>query len=421
MTAVLCVSSRPPTELALLAGDERLSFGALADLAAAYAAARDLQPGRPHSLVARSEPQTLVALYACLERGAPLVPLHPRLPERARREQLALLPERLSEDIALVLFTSGSTGAPKGVCLSRHALVASARGSESLLGWRGDDRWLSCLPLAHIGGLAIAIRCLLAARPVILLPRYSAAALRAEVERREATLLSLVPAMLDELVVEAWRPPPSLRAVVIGGAPCPPRLLKAAHKLGIPAIASYGMTETGSHIYTGGKLAAGAELRLDAAGCLQIRGPMLLSGYLGDPDSPLDAEGWLTTGDRATLEDGVLRILGRADDVIITGGENVDPAAVEAALEAYPAIRFAAIFGLPDTRFGERVAAVIVAAEGAAGEEIERALTGAALADHQRPRLFAIADELPITAAGKLARRELRERFGDLLRPVGRR
>jgi len=375
-------------------------------------AAADLVAAPVDSLVATPEVATLAAIYAALEARAPIALHHHRLPdgELARQQaQLAHVPP----DTAVVLFTSGSTRAARGVALSRRALVAACDANP--LGWRDDDRWLLALSLAHAGGLAVAVRCLAARRPVVLLegdfdaPR----AARLIVDRR-VTLASLVPAQLAALLDDpAWRPPTHLRAVLLGGAAAPPALLATAAARGVPFLVTYGMTESFGQVATAPLARAGD---LDAPlvplpgvaitggtaaspAPLHVRAPMLATAYLdGAPIAPE-----LVTSDLGFVDDAV-HILGRADDVIISGGENVHPLVVEAVVAETPGVRAVCAFGVADPRWGQLVA-VALAVDASFDLEGAPARWRAALPAHARPRRLAIVPALPLLPSGKPDRR----------------
>ena len=388
----------------------------------------------PLATVATPTLDTVLLLYAALELGATCALLHPRSTAAERAARLALchaLPPARAGRPRVVVFTSGTASSGKGVVLGGDAFVASAAGSAANLGWRDDDRWLCCLPLAHVGGLSILLRCLIARRCAVLdqAARFDPGRIAARIEDTHATLLSLVPTMLTRLLDAGWTAPAHLRAVLLGGAAASPALLARAADRGVPALATYGMTETCSQVCTqpyGTRPAAdgamkermgelmneptgmrigppipGAEVRI-AGGRIQVRGPMLLDTYLGAP-TPVDADGWLDTGDRGTLDTGgALRVLGRADDVIITGGENVHPGEIEPAIAAHPAVAATCVFGVADATWGQVVAAAVALRDGTA-------LTPDALAQHLAPRLpahkyprrLAVLAHLALNANGK--------------------
>ncbi len=339
-----------------------------------------------------------------------------------------------------VLFTSGTTGSPKGIALSRRAFVASARASEANLGFRDDDRWLLGLPIAHVGGLSILTRCLLARKTVVVPDavaegrRLDATSLIASIEATRTTLVSLVPTQLEWLLAEpGWSPPPFLRAVLLGGAAARPSLLERAAERGLPVLTTYGLTEACSQVTTQpagtvnrGERGAGApmfgtEVRI-VEGAIQVRGPTLLSALVpAGVGSVLDDDGWFHTDDLGRLDEvGHLHVLGRRSDLIVTGGENVYPAEVEAILERCPGVDAACIFGVPDDTWGELVAVALVPGEsGAPADGDLLRFVREHLAQHRRPRLVALINAFETTPAGKLDRRATARRAALTLRKLG--
>jgi O-succinylbenzoic acid--CoA ligase len=355
-------------------------------------------------LVAAHTADTVAAVHAAFGEGRPIALLHAKGTAEEHARQRALVEAaRLEADDAVVLFTSGSTGPSRGVVLSHQALVAAAEASAAHLGWRDDDRWLCCLPLAHAGGLSIVIRCLLGGKTIVL----------GELSRiDECTLASLVPAQLAQLLEDlAWRPSPRLRAVLLGGAAAPPALIEAALARGVPALPTYGLTETFGQVATarapGGRPVPLPGVAIDAGtreapAPIRIRGPMLATRYLdGTPIAPE-----LVTADLGYRDGDELYVLGRADDVIISGGENVHPTQVEAVLAATPGVRAAAAFAVRDARWGQLVAAAI-SVEPSFDRAGALARWHAQLPPHARPRRLATLPELPRLPSGKLDRRAL--------------
>lgn len=392
---------------AVVTGGATRTFAEVAAIGAAAPRARGVR-----CVIATPSIDTLAAVHAALAERRPIALLHAALPapELARRRDAALA-AALPADAAAVLFTSGTTGAARGVVLSRDALDAAADASARHLGWRDDDRWLLALSLAHAGGLAIALRCLAARRPVVLATGGAELAARLA----DATLASLVPAQLAALLDDpAWRPPPRLRALLLGGAAAPPALLAAAAARGVPFLATYGMTESLGQIATaapdragdpeaplvalpGVSLAAGAR---GAPAPIRVRGPMLAPRYLdGAPIAPE-----LVTADLGFVEGGALHVTGRADDVIVTGGAKVHPLEIEAVLAATPGVRAACVFAVPDERWGQLVGAALATAP---GFELAAAAARwrAALPPPARPRRVALVAELPLGPTGKPDRR----------------
>jgi len=299
---------------------------------------------------------------------------------------------------AIVVTTSGTTGDPKAVIHTHASVAASAYATSAGLGADPNtDRWLACLPVAHIGGLAVITRSLITGTDLVVHPTFDAAAVdRAAAEG--ATLVSLVTRALHQVDIDAFR------KVLIGGAAPPPDLPDQV-------IATYGMTETGSGCVYAGYPLDGVELRAGASGEIQIRADLLLRAYrtaTGEIE-PCDADGWFATGDLGRIDpDGRLWIDGRAGDMIITGGENVWPHRIERVLETHPTIAEAAVIGRPDPEWGHRVVAVIVASGDSTPSLNE-------LREHVRkdlpvwnaPKELVVVDQLPKTALGKIRRSEL--------------
>jgi O-succinylbenzoic acid--CoA ligase len=407
-----------------------------------YCAARDLDPARaPYFVVAEPGLGTITAIYAALEIGATCVLLHHRATPAEHAAQIALCDELgAGADVPggrIVLFTSGSTGRNKGVVLSHAAFAASARASAANLGWRDDDRWLCCLPLAHVGGLSILARCLAARRTAVLdaAPSFDPARVAKTIELERITLVSLVPTMLVRLLDAGWTPPPHLRAVLLGGAAASPALLGRAAERGVPVLATYGMTETCGQVATQpfgtppatdghavgvGQPLPGAELRIRDGG-IQVRGPMLFERYLGAP-TPIDRDGWFDTGDCGRLDaSGALQVLGRADDTIITGGENVHPGEIEPAIAAHPAIAAACVFGIDDDTWGQIIGAAVLCREQREPEALAEDLAGflaARLPAHKRPRRLAVLSALATGGTDKLDRRLIAQAAAGHLVPV---
>lgn len=389
---------------------------------------------------------TVIRLLALVEARICAVPLDPQLPAAVRAERVGLLAPSfdLDRNVAIdgsgslewsvrpridavgatplaILFTSGTTGAPRAVELSRSAFRASAAASATHLGWEPDDRWLCCLPLAHVGGLSIVIRCLTARRAVVLSGGFDAPTIVGLLERDAVTLASFVPTMLRRLFEAdaGWRAPASLRAALLGGGPAGDELWDEVARRGVPARATYGMTETCAQVATAGADAPrrlvpldGVRLRV-AEDQIEVAGPMLCTRVGGAPldDRPWTADGYLRTRDMGRLADGSLEVTGRADGTIITGGQNVVPSAVEAVLATHPAVRRAAVFGVPDEEWGELVGAVLEedgAAPRPTTDEL-RAWLASRLAPYERPRRIAWALELPEGLSGKLDRTAARE------------
>jgi O-succinylbenzoic acid--CoA ligase len=306
----------------------------------------------------------------------------------------------VDDDVCLVVPTSGSTGEPKGALLSAAALTASATATSARLG--GDGRWLLALPPTHIAGLQVLIRSLLAGTTPVVLGDDFAAATEALGSGRRYT--SLVPTQLRRLLdSDASAALTSYDAVLVGGAAAPEALVARAREAGVRVVTTYGMSETsGGCVYDGEPLDG---VRVDVTGgVIRLGGPVLASGYRLRPDltAAAFADGWFTTNDLGELRGGRLTVIGRADDVVVTGGEKVAPAAVEAALSTHPAVAEAVVVGVPDDEWGQRVVAVVRLVPGArlaldeAREHVAAVLPRAAA-----PRELRVVDALPLLASGK--------------------
>ena len=344
-----------------------------------------------------------VALHGALMNGVACVPIDARLSpeEQARREAADPLPY---EDVATVMYTSGTTSAPKPVYLTAANWEANAVGSALALGLDLNERWLCVMPLAHVGGLSILLRSTLYATTAVVHQRYDTDAVLAELmsPERAITLVSLVPTMLARLLDAGLEKPPTLRWVLLGGGPIAPGLLARAQQAQVPVAPSFGMTEGCSQIATFGIPLHGVELSFEA-GELIVRGPNIAP-------SALDPDGWLRTGDLAELDErGRLRIVGRKADTIVSGGENVAPAEVEAVLLEHQSVADAGVFAREDPEWGEAVVATVVLREGLDATVAElQAFAGERLARFKVPKQIGFAAELPRTVSGKLLRRELR-------------
>ena len=456
--SIFAAAREAPDACALIDGATEHTFAEVAQRAAPLAAA--LRAARPPALALapRATIESLLWLYAAFAVGTPVLALHPRSTEPEKRQAASLvsaleppsvdptapqpsLPHGLDERAPLVFIpTSGSTGTPRLVELSRGAVQASARASAANLGWNEAERWLLCLPLSHTGGLSVVIRCLLARRSVVLF-EPGPAGLLADTARladaaRSCTLLSLVPSTLTALLDQGFSAPPALRAVLLGGSACSAALASRAHAARIPLLTSYGLTETASQVVTrryaerleplperhgrvsSGHALPGVELLL-RDGQIAVRAPSLLTRYVGPPSvaGAVDAAGWLVTADRGELgPGGELYVLGRNDDVIVTGGENVDAHEVEAALLALGGVSAACVMGTHSEQFGAVVSALLVTNDPALADSARLAEQLAdRLARHKHPRRVKLVESLPLTPSGKLDRRACAALFDDHL------
>ena len=398
---------------------------------------------------------SVIWLFAFFELGCPVVLLHRHLTDGDRKVILeetqsvhmidepaprdavveALDPEPVPPDRCLaVVYTSGTRGPPRGAILSRRAFVASHDAHAANLGWTPADRWLLSMPLAHVGGLSILTRCLIARRCVVLSPgRFDAARVIKALDENDVTLMSVVPTMLRRLLAcdePRWKPAAALRAVLVGGASFPEGLREKAHDRRIPVLATYGCTEACSQVTTqrpdqtgqpgSGRPLKDVKLRIDD-GEIQVSGPMLMDGYVDEDnhDATWTADRWLRTRDAGELSaDGQLVVAGRIDDVIVTGGENVAPREVEAILESTAGVVAACVFSLPHAEWGEEVVAGIVVDQSAFDRAALSERLREQLASYKRPKRIGMLRSLPLHQSGKINRRRVKELCQDALEPI---
>ncbi|MDO8361437.1 MAG: AMP-binding protein [Actinomycetota bacterium] len=351
----------------------------------------------------------VAALQHAWAAGNAVLPVDRRLPPAARRALLAAMqPGRLldeqgdhaldggravDEGDALVVATSGSTGAPKGVVLTHRAVLASATATSQRLGITADDTWLACLPLSHVGGLSVVTRALLTGTPLVVHDGFDAERVQAAA-RDGATAVSLVTTALQRIE------PAMFRVIVLGGAHPPTDRPPNAHT-------TYGLTETGSGVVYDGRPLDGVEVQLAPDGEVLLRGPMLLRAYR-DSTTPLDGDGWLHTADLGRWRpDGRLHVEGRRGDLIITGGENVWPEPVEAVLRSHPSVADVGVAGVADADWGQRVVAWVVPAGTAPTLAELRAHVAETMPAFCAPRELRVVAALPRTALGKLRRQQL--------------
>lgn len=460
-------ANQVPHTPALFWQDKAWTFNELqieADRFATGLAARGVGHGDRVAVWAHNAPELIALLHGVLQIGAIWLPLHPRatpqevasIAQRAKpRLQLADLahqmpdwpelrafllaplvhrpvaaPQRLCdpEDIAAIVYTSGTSGQPKGAMLSHRALRAAAAVTARTLGSRADDRWLCALPLCHVSGLAIALRAALSQVPLVLATQDQLADLNRLAADRSATLLSLVPSQLRALLDRGGAPAASIRCVLLGGAPACADLVAAARAIGWPVLPTYGLTETCGQVATApielalsapsadstsgvcvGPALAGNKIRI-SGGEIAVRSPTLFSGYLDDDASTKKAlrNGWLYTGDLGSIDaKGRLWVSARRSDLIVRNGENVYPAEIEALLLSTPGVADAAVFALADVATGQAVAAWIVVGADADEEKLKNTLNQLMLqlSPFKRPQHWWLTRQaMPRTGPDKLAR-----------------
>lgn len=410
--------------------------------------------GRPVIAVTSSMAALEGLIHATAALDVPLFPLDPALPDKAigalcdqagggpvvsdrglpGREpippEICVWPEgaspppsrRRPAGIALLMATSGSSGQPKAVMLRAGALAAAAQASLVVTPLKSGDRWLACLPLFHIGGYSILARCRPTGATAILHHGFDAERVWHGLTHEAVTHLSLVPTMLSRLIdFHSAPPPPRLRHVLVGGAALTLDLAARANDLGWPIQPTYGMSEMASQVATlpslprrwrpgqVGRPLPGVEAALTPDGRLKLRGPMMMAGYANPTLSPgdgLDEDGWFVTSDLAEIaEDGCLTILGRGDDVIVSGGKKIMPGMVEEALASCPGLDAVAVLGRPDPEWG---AVVAVAFAGALSPRQLLDWCRKNVSSPLRPRRAIKLDALPLLVNGKTDRVALR-------------
>lgn len=410
-----------------------------------------------------NHPDMLVLLFAAARRGALLVPLNWRLTAAEHRAiledcqprwlfsdtELAPAARELGvplgdfasqadctmdgadDDELLIVYTSGTTGRPKGTVLTQAALLWNGYNSIHAHDLGQTDNVLSALPMFHVGGLNNqTVPALLAGATVTLHRRFDAGAWLADVTARRPTLSLLVPATMRAVIAHrdwAGCDLSSLRLLNTGSMVVPESLIRAFHARGVPVGQIYGATETAPiaivllredamrKVGSTGKPALHCEVKLEN-GEILVRGPNVMRRYWNDLAATrqvLGADGWFRTGDLARVDgDGYYWIVGRSKDVIISGGENVYPAELENVLADCPAIAESAVLGVPDAKWGEAACAVVVRRPGAEIDEAAvLALFQDRLARYKHPRRVVFADALPKNALGKIQKHELRKKM----------
>jgi o-succinylbenzoate---CoA ligase len=392
-----------------------VTAAALADVRADDLVAVRLPPG----------PAWAPVVEACWRSGATIFPVDHRLPKAAAAGLVALAAPTVTVDAAatvrrrggtpddpaaaLLIATSGTTAAPQLVHLRRRAVEAAVRLSAAAIGAGSGDPWLCCLPPAHIGGLLVVLRSVLLGAPVVVQPSLDAAAV-AKLEAIRFT--SVVPTMLDRLL-DAGVDLTKFARILVGGGPLWPELRERAERAGARLVETYGLTESCGGVVYDGRPLEGVGVRLSASGSIELSGPTLMDGYRFDAEASeavFTSDGWLRTDDEGEFRaDGRLEILGRADDVIISGGEKIRPDGVEAVLRTHPKVADVAVAGRDDRRWGRRVVAFVVPTDPDEPPSLDelRAAAGRVLPRFGAPREIVVVPALPRTALGKLRRSAL--------------
>ncbi|MGH8791440.1 MAG: class I adenylate-forming enzyme family protein [Stackebrandtia sp.] len=382
--------------------------------------------GRPlHALLLPPGPRLLRALRLALADGPAVMPLDPRLPRARLREVLgALRPHAVvdvagdvcplgdaapcPEETAVVVATSGTTGAPKAVELSADAMRTSARGSIKFLDAEAADRWLCCLPTWHVAGLQILLRALEAGGEPIIHDRFRPKS----VSECDYEFAALAPTMLHRLL-DAGAEFAGVKALLLGGSRLPDALRRRASDVRARRVTTYGATETSGGCVYDGRPLPDVEISVDGDDRIWIRGPMLARGYRLRPDltDRSFSNGWFRTDDAGRLAaDGRLEVVGRLDNVVNCGARKIFPEYVESLLVSHPKIAQAAVLGEPDAEWGEVPVAYLVPddpADPPAADEVRAHVAERAERWHA-PHSIVFAERLPLTAVGKLDRRVLR-------------
>ena len=484
-----------PESLALLIGDERWTYGELnllVDAVYGRLQTEGIQPGDKIGVFMPNCLQYVCVIHALARLGAVLVPINTRLTESEVTWQIEHvgckfilykeLPEWLTvngkwlkvnqdwfeqasftihnsqftiHNLQAIVFTSGTSGKPKGVQLTFANHFYSAMASSYRLGVLPDDVWLSCLPLYHVGGLAVIFRSCLYGTAVDLHSRFVLEEVNHALDTKPITLISVVPTMLFRLLETRTYWPDSLRLILLGGAAASAELVTRANNLprqtavspSKPLVATtYGMTEAASQVatmlpaevakkpasvgkpllFTAVKIVDehGNEQPTNEYGEITVTGPTVMTSYYNP--NPSASSGQISnlqspisnthhSGDIGYLDDdGDLWIVQRRSDLIVSGGENVYPAEVEAVLRSHPAVHQVCVVGLPDAEWGQVVAAMVVLEDG-----LETAVSSAdllqfcrnQLAGYKCPRIIQFTQQLPLTASGKVQRQEVTKQF----------
>ncbi|MFN2747506.1 MULTISPECIES: o-succinylbenzoate--CoA ligase [Bacillus] len=462
-----------PDRLAVIQGNRQLTFMELHQEAAKMAAqlkSCSIGKGDTAAMLLTNRIEMVIALHACIFLGTRIVLLNTKLSKAERMYQLEHSEAKLLiteqpfakehkenasfrtvdidelqsiqagplltaaeirlDDPATIMYTSGTTGRPKGVMQTFANHYFSAVSSALNLGLSENDRWLIALPLFHISGLSALFKSVIYGMTVVLHQKFAAEDVLHSINQHRVTIISVVQTMLSRLAACVESCPESLRCLLLGGGPAPFALLEECKSKQMPVVQSYGMTETCSQIATlapeysilklgsaGKPLFAssirieknGAQCRAGEHGDIIVKGPTVMKGYLKNEaaNEASFKEGWFKTGDIGYLDDdGFLYVLDRRSDLIISGGENIYPAEVEAVLLAHPSVLEAGVRGADDETWGKVPHAYLVVNEPVDEQELLR-FCKERLASYKVPKAFHFIDRLPRNASNKLMRHKL--------------
>lgn len=461
-------ASLTPNRLAIICEDQQMTFLQLQQEAIDFAEklhALGIQKGMRIAILASSSPKLVTVLHGCMQLGCELVLLNERLTKEELSYQLndsqsdVLLVDRLNRDIEhanklsfeqvkvagnkpfkinsewskdrtiTIMYTSGTTGKPKGVRQTLENHVMSATGSAFNLGVAANDCWLCAMPLFHISGFSILMRSVLYGMSVSLHTKFDADKAIGEIMNGTVTRMSVVAVTLERMISALEDRnlsfPDTFQSMLVGGGPVPRDYLERAIKCNIPVLQTYGMTETSSQTTTlssedairklgsAGKPLFFADIRISGEkeiGEICIKGPHVTQGYIGAASSKDPQEdGWLRTGDIGYIDDeGYLYVVDRRSDLIISGGENIYPAEVEQAIVKHSAVKEAGVTGIQDDKWGQVPIAFVVLKSEVAEDEL-KSFMKTQLATYKQPVRYYFIEELPRNASNKILRRKLHE------------
>ncbi|MBU8788905.1 MULTISPECIES: o-succinylbenzoate--CoA ligase [Bacillus] len=462
-----------PDRLALIQGNQQLTFLELYEEAKKMAAQLkncSIGKGDTAAVLLTNRTEMVIAVHACFLLGVRLVLLNTKLSKAERMYQIehseaklliteqpfaeehsqdlsirtvqiediqAIKAEPLIkeadihlDDTATIMYTSGTTGRPKGVMQTFANHYFSAVSSALNLGLAENERWLIALPLFHISGLSALFKSVIYGMAVVLHQKFDADDVLRSINDHQVTVISVVQTMLSRLAARVENCPESLRCLLLGGGPAPYSLLEECKRKRLPVVQSYGMTETCSQVATlapeysmtklgsAGKPLFASGIRIEKNGApaetgehgeICVKGPTVMKGYLKNEAANEESfnDGWFRTGDIGYLDDdGFLYVLDRRSDLIISGGENIYPAEVEAVLLSHPAVDEAGVRGADDETWGKVPHAYLVVNEHVEEQELIR-FCKERLASYKVPKAFHVVRQLPRNASNKLMRHKL--------------